>query len=118
MNNWGIRQRDIVQVAFNFSLFPGAFTFNHAAEQLGATLAPSATISATLQLQIMQDFRSTVLATTAAFALHMAETLERQGLDSSSLHLRLILLGPDPLAHNTRERLEAASASRSMDSMG
>ncbi len=104
----GIRQRDIVQVAFNFSLFPGAFTFNHAAELLGATLAPSATISATLQLQIMQDFRSTVLATTAAFALHMAETLERQGLDSSSLHLRLILLGPDPLAHNTRERLEAA----------
>jgi phenylacetate-CoA ligase len=104
----GIRQRDIVQVAFNFSLFPGAFTFNHAAEQLGATLAPSATISATLQLQIMQDFRSTVLATTAAFALHMAETLERQGLDSSSLHLRLILLGPDPLAHSTRKRLEAA----------
>jgi len=102
----GIRERDIVQVAFNFSLFPGAFTFNHAAEQLGATLAPSATISATLQLQIMQDFRSTVLATTAAFALHLAETLERQGLDPSSLHLRLILLGPDPLVESTRERLQ------------
>ena len=104
----GIGMRDIVQVAFNFSLFPGAFTFNHAAELIGATLAPSATISATLQLQIMQDFRSTVLATTAAFALHMAETLERQGLDPSSLHLRLILLGPDPLAESTRKRLEAA----------
>ena len=102
----GIRERDIVQVAFNFSLFPGAFTFNHAAELLGATLAPSATISATLQLQIMQDFRSTVLATTAAFALHLAETLERQGLDPSSLHLRLILLGPDPLVESTRERLQ------------
>ena len=104
----GIRQRDIVQVAFNFSLFPGAFTFNQAAELLGATLAPSATISATLQLQIMQDFRSTVLATTAAFALHMAETMERQGLDPASLHLRLILLGPDALAQSTRERLESA----------
>jgi phenylacetate-CoA ligase len=104
----GITERDIVQVAFNFSLFPGAFTFNHAAEILGATLAPSATISATLQLQIMQDFRSTVLATTAAFALHMVETMERQSLDGSTLHLRLIVLGPDPLVEITRKRLESA----------
>jgi phenylacetate-CoA ligase len=104
----GISERDIVQVAFNFSLFPGAFTFNHAAEIVGATLAPSATISATLQLQIMQDFRSTVLATTAAFALHIVETMERQGLDASSIYLRLVLLGPDPLAESTRQRLEAA----------
>jgi phenylacetate-CoA ligase len=103
----GIGVWDIVQVAFNFSLFPGAFTFNHAAESLGATLAPSATISATLQLQIMQDFRSTVLATTAAFALHLAETLDQQGLDPSSLHLRLMLLGPDALAQSTRERLQS-----------
>ena len=104
----GIIERDIVPVAFNFSLFPGASTFNHAAEILGATLAPSATISATLQLQIMQDFRSTVLATTSAFALHMAETMERHGRDPASLHLRLILLGPDALAESTRKRLESA----------
>jgi phenylacetate-CoA ligase len=103
----GITERDIVQVAFNFSLFPGAFTFNHAVETLGATLAPSATVSATLQLQIMQDFRSTVLATTAAFALHMVDTMERQSLNASSLHLRLVLLGPDPLAEITRRRLES-----------
>jgi phenylacetate-CoA ligase len=102
-----ITDHDIVQVAFNFSLFPGAFTFNHATEMLGATLAPSATISATLQLQILRDFRSTVLATTAAFALHIVETMERQGLDSGSLHLRLVLLGPDPLPETTRRRLES-----------
>lgn len=102
----GMTDRDIVQVAFNFSLFPGAMTFNHAAESLGATLAPSATISATLQLQIMQDFRSTVLATSSAFALHIVETMERQGLDPSSLHLRMVLLGPDRLTEDIRERLQ------------
>ena len=103
----GVTDRDIVQVAFNFSHFPGAFTFNQAAEAIGATLAPSATISATLQLQIMQDFRSTVLATTAAFALHIVETMERTKTSPSSLHLRHILLGPEPLAEITRQRLEA-----------
>ena len=104
----GVTDRDIVQVAFNFGLFPGAMTFNQAAESLGATLAPSATVSATLQLQIMQDFRSTVLATTAAFALHIVETMQQSQLDSASLHLKLIILGPDPLAEETREHLEAA----------
>lgn len=102
----GITDRDIVQVAFNFSLFPGAFTFNHAAEMLGATLAPSATISATLQLKIMQDFRSTVLATSSAFALHIVETMERLGIRGEDLKLRLVALGPDPLSELTRERLE------------
>lgn len=102
----GLTDRDIVQVAFNFSLFPGAFTFNSAAEALGATLAPSATISATLQLQIMQDFRSTVLATTAAFALHIVDTMERLAIDPRSLNLRFVLVGPEPLAEATRERLE------------
>ncbi|MDY0041265.1 MAG: AMP-binding protein, partial [Desulforhabdus sp.] len=104
----GVTDRDIVQVAFNFSLFPGALTFNQAVESLGATLAPSAMISATLQLQIMQDFRSTVLATTAAFALHIVETMKRQQTDPENLHLKLILLGPDPLAEETRQHLEAA----------
>jgi len=102
-----LTDRDIIQVAFNFSLFPGAFTFNHAAEALGATLAPSATISATLQLQIMQDFRSTVLATTAAFALHIVDTMLRNGMEPDSLNLKLILVGPDPLPEATRERLES-----------
>lgn len=102
----GVTDRDIVQVAFNFSLFPGAFTFNHAAETLGATLAPSATTSATLQLRIMQDFRSTVLATTAAFALHIVDTMESLGMDASDLYLRMVLLGPDPLSDVTRNRIE------------
>ncbi|MCK8603836.1 phenylacetate--CoA ligase family protein [Desulfoferrobacter suflitae] len=103
-----VTDRDIVQVAFNFALFPGALTFNQAAESIGATLAPSATISATLQLQIMQDFRSTVLATTAAFALHLAETMKRQQLEPANLHLKIVLIGPDPLAEETRTHLERA----------
>lgn len=104
----GVTERDIVQVAFNFSLFPGAFTFNYAAEEIGATLAPSATNSAVMQLQIMQDFRSTILATTAAFALHIVDTMDSGGIDPASLYLRLILVGPDPLPEATRQKLESA----------
>lgn len=103
-----IRDRDIVQVAFNYSLFPGAFTFNHAAEALGATLAPSATVSAKLQLQIMRDFRSTVLAATPSFALHLMDTLDEEaeaGRESPDVSLKLMVLGPDPVPEALRERI-------------
>ncbi|HBZ55823.1 MAG TPA: phenylacetate--CoA ligase [Syntrophobacteraceae bacterium] len=102
----GVNDRDIVQLAFNFSLFPGAYTLMQAAESLGATLAPSATISATLQLKIMQDFRSTVLATTPAFALHIVAAMERQGIRPGDLHLRVVLVGPEPIMEPAREHLE------------
>ena len=102
-----VTDRDIVQVAFNYSLFPGAFTFNQAVEALGATLAPAATNSATIQLQVLQDFRCTVLATTAAFALHIADTMERTGTESSRLRLRLLLVGPEPLPDPARARIES-----------
>ncbi len=103
----GVNERDIVQVAFNYSLFPGAFTFNAAAESIGATLAPSATSSATLQLQVMQDFLSTVFTTSADFALHIAETIKRMRIDPEGLHLRVILLGPDPLPEAARDYLQS-----------
>ncbi|SHE33980.1 phenylacetate-CoA ligase [Desulfacinum infernum DSM 9756] len=106
----GITDRDIVQVAFNYSLFPGAFTFNHAAEAIGATLAPSATVSARLQLQIMRDFRSTVLATTPSFALHLMDTLEADaygGRERHELNLNLMILGPDPTPERLKQRIRS-----------
>lgn len=106
----GIHERDIVQVAFNYSLFPGAMTFNQAAEALGATVAPTATLSARLQLQIMRDFRSTVLATTPSFALHLLDTLREehnQGRESHDLSLKLMVLGPDAVPEILRQRLQS-----------
>ncbi len=105
----GICEKDIVQIAFNYSLFPGAFTFNYATEQIGATVAPSATVSARIQLQIMRDFRSTVMATTPSFAMHLLDTLEGTSTDSpSSLmpRLRMLILGPDPVPPPLQSRLE------------
>lgn len=106
----GIHDRHIVQVAFNYSLFPGAFTFNQAAEALGATLAPSATVSAKLQLQIMRDFRSTALAATPSFALHLMDTLDEEtarGRESHDLFLQLMVLGPDPVPEALRDRIRS-----------
>ncbi len=106
MTGSGVGIRDIVQVAFNYGLFTGAFTFNQATELVGATLAPTSIASATLQLQIMQDFRSTVLATSPSFAFHIAETRERLGIDMNQIHLKTGLFGPEAMPPHVREDLE------------
>jgi len=102
----GINKKDIVQVAFNYSLFTGAFNFNAGTEEVGATVAPSAMVSATIQLKIMQDFRSTVLATTPSFALHILETMRTQSLDPHLLNLKMGIFGPDFMTSSLREELE------------
>ena len=106
MTGMGVSSRDIIQVAFNYGLFTGAFTFNQAAELVGATVAPTSIASASIQLQIMQDFRSTVLATSPSFAMHIAETGERLCIDINRLHLKIGLFGPEAMSPDVRRRLE------------
>ncbi len=102
----GIDRKDIVQIAFNYSLFTGALNFNAGTEEIGATVAPSATVSATIQLKIMQDFRSTVLATTPSFALHILKTMREQSLDPYLFNLRVGIFGPDFMNSELRKELE------------
>ncbi len=106
MTGIGVSIRDIIQVAFNYGLFTGAFTFNQAAERIGATVAPTSVASATIQLQVMQDFRCTVLATSPSFAMHIAETIERLSIDINQLHLKIGLFGPESMSQDVRQSLE------------
>jgi phenylacetate-CoA ligase len=106
MTAMGIGTRDIIQIAFNYGLFTGAFTFNQAAELLGATVAPTSIVSATLQLQIMKDYRSTVLATSPTFALHIAETKERLGTELNQIFLKIGIFGPEAMPVEVRLDLE------------
>ena len=106
MTATGVSVKDIIQVAFNYGLFTRAFTFHQAAELVGATVAPTSIASATIQLQIMQDFRSTVLATSPSFAMHIAETRERQTIEINQIYLKIGLFGPEAMSPQVRRTLE------------
>jgi phenylacetate-CoA ligase len=102
----GINEHDIIQVAFNYGLFLGAMRFNQGAELIGAAVVPTSIASAEVQLRIMQDFRSTVLASTPSFALHILETMEKKGIDPRSLSLKVGLLGAEPWPREVHQFIE------------
>jgi len=80
----GVRRDDVVQIFFGYGLFSGGFG-----------------------LQIMQDFRSTVLVGMPSYALAIAEAMEQQGIDPNSLHLRVGLFGAEPWSEKTRAEIES-----------
>ena len=102
----GINEHDIIQVAFNYGLFLGAIRFNQSAELIGAAVVPTSISSAEVQLRIMRDFRSTVLASTPSFALHILETMRKKGIDPHSLSLKIGLLGAEPWSEEVQRILE------------
>jgi len=102
----GITEHDIIQVAFNYGLFLGAIRFNQSAELIGAAVVPTSIASAEVQLRIMQDFRSTILASTPSFALHIMETMKRKGIDRRALSLKIGLFGAEPWPESVRAIIE------------
>ncbi|MGB9697842.1 MAG: phenylacetate--CoA ligase family protein [Thermodesulfobacteriota bacterium] len=114
----GITEHDIMQVAFNYGLFLGAMRFNQSAELIGAAVVPTSITSAEIQLRIMQDFRSTVLASTPSFALHIAETMAKKRISRANLSLRIGLLGAEPWPEEVRQIIEAELGLRAYDIYG
>jgi phenylacetate-CoA ligase len=103
----GITEQDIIQVAFNYGLFLGAIRFNQSAELIGAAVVPTSIASAEVQLRIMRDFRSTVLASTPSFALHIMETMKRKEIDPQTLSLKIGLFGAEPWPESIRQVIES-----------
>ena len=102
----GITEHDIIQVAFNYGLFLGAVRFNQSAELIGAAVVPTSIASGEVQVRIMQDFRSTVLASAPSFALHIMETIQRKGIDPKTLSLKIGLFGAESWPEEVRQSLE------------
>ncbi len=114
----GITEHDVIQVAFNYGLFLGAMRFNQSAELIGAAVVPTSITSAEIQLRIMQDFRSTVLASTPSFALHIVETMQKKRIPRPNLSLRIGLLGAEPWPEEVRQIIEAELGLRAYDIYG
>jgi len=102
----GVGKDDVVQVAFDYGLFTGAFGFHHGAERLGASVIPVSSASARRQIQIMQDYRSTALVTTPSHALALADAMIEGQVNRNALALRYGLFGAEPWSESMRRELE------------
>ena len=103
----GTTKGDIVQNAYGYGLFTGGLGAHYGAEKIGASVIPMSGGNSKRQIQIMQDFGSTVLCCTPSYAVLLGETAKDMGIDARTLPLKVAFLGAEPWTQSMRREIEA-----------
>lgn len=101
----GVGRSDIIQVAYGYGLFTGGLGLHYGAENLGATVVPMSTGSTKKLITMMIDFGVSAIACTPSYLLHIAETIEEQGL-LDKIKLKAAICGAEPWTENMRLQIE------------
>jgi len=114
----GVHRGDIVHNAYGYGLFTGGLGAHYGAENLGCAVIPISGGNTKRQIQIMQDFGSTVLLSTPSYALNIADTMADLGVDPKSLKLRIGVFGAEPWSEQMREEIERRLNIKAIDIYG
>ncbi len=111
---------DRAVMAFSFGPFIGFWSAFDAALARGALVVPTGGMSTQARLDLIQSCGATVAFCTPSYALHMAETAAKQGIDLASLPVRRIIVAGEPggSVPSTRGRIESAWNARVVDHSG
>lgn len=102
----GVTHDDVVQIAFGYGLFTGAFGLHYGAEAIGASVIPMSAGNTEKQIMIMQDYKTTALVCTPSYAITLASRMEQMGIDPKGLSLRVGLFGAEPWSEAMRREIE------------
>ncbi|MDD5066405.1 MAG: phenylacetate--CoA ligase [bacterium] len=102
----GTTEEDIVQNAYGYGLFTGGLGVHYGARKIGANIIPISGGNTKRQLQIMQDFKSTILTCTPSYCLFLAEVAKEMNIDLSKLNLRAGCFGAEPWSESMRKEIE------------
>jgi len=102
----GATKESVIQVAYGYGLFTGGLGAHYGAEKIGASVIPISGGNTRLQVEIMKDFGTTILACTPSYALYMAEEIEEAGIKLSELKLKAGVFGAEPWSEAMRNEIE------------
>ncbi len=102
----GASCEDIILNSYGYGLFTGGLGAHYGGEALGATVIPMGGGNTEKQIQLIQEFRPTVIMATPSYMLTLADTMQRMGLDPSATTLRLGMFGAEPWTNQMRAEIE------------
>lgn len=99
-------KKDRIQNCFGYGLFTGGFGIHHGAQKFGATVIPISAGNTKRQIEIMKDFKSTILTCTPSYAMYLAESLEKEGISPDEISLKSGIFGAEMWTEEMRDFLE------------
>ncbi|RPH92428.1 MAG: phenylacetate--CoA ligase, partial [Calditrichaeota bacterium] len=114
----GGRENDIIQNAYGYGLFTGGLGVHYGSLDLGATVVPMSSGGSKRQLQLMEDFQTTILTCTPSYAVYLAEIAESEGIDPRRSSLKIGIHGAEPWSDAMRREIEDKWAIKAYDIYG
>jgi phenylacetate-CoA ligase len=118
MTSAGVTHDDVVQIAFGYGMFTGAFGLHYGSEAIGAAVIPMGGGNTEKQIMIMQDYKTSALVCTPSYAITIADRIEKMGIDPRTLSLRVGLFGGEPWSESMRMEIESRLQISATDNYG
>jgi len=119
MRMTGARPGDIFQNMMSYGLFTGGLIFHYGAEKLGVLVIPASAGNTEKQIELMRDFKTTIIHITPSYALYLADVLDEKRVDpKKDLNLRIIYTGAEPFSEKMREKIEGIYGADAFNSYG
>ncbi|MCZ3364814.1 MULTISPECIES: phenylacetate--CoA ligase family protein [Methanobacterium] len=103
---FGVTDDDIIQNTHGYGLFTGGFGVHYGAQKMGATVIPISTGQTKRQIEIMQDFGTSVMIFTPSYGLYLAEEIEEEGIDTKTIGLKAIGFGAEMWTEEMRQEIQ------------
>ncbi len=114
----GGRRGDMVHIAYGYGLFTGGLGAHYGAERLGCTVIPMSGGQTEKQVQLIQDFKPSIIMVTPSYMLNIVEEFQRQGLDAAASSLKVGIFGAEPWTDAMRTEIERRAGIDAVDIYG
>lgn len=115
----GVRQGDVVMVAFGYAMFIGFWGLHYALELIGARVIATGSLDSETRLRFAAELGVNVFAATPSYALRFAAIATRAGVHLSRMaHMKLVITSGEPRPPATTRQIEEAFSAPCLDSAG
>ena len=114
----GGRAGDIVHVAYGYGLFTGGLGAHYGAERLGCTVIPMSGGQTEKQVQLINDFKPSIIMVTPSYMQVIIEEFRRQGIDPREMSIQVGIFGAEPWTEAMRSEIEANAGIDAVDIYG
>lgn len=114
----GVDASDTVQNMFGYGMFTGGLGVHYGTRRIGANILPVSSGNSKRQLQLMQDFGTSVLTCTPSYCLYLAEFANEHCIDIRDLGLKAGFFGAEPWSENMRQDIQQKLGIKAFDIYG
>ena len=109
---------DILHNAYGYGLFTGGLGAHYGAEKLGCTVIPMSGGQTEKQVQLILDFKPSIIMVTPSYMLNIIEEFARQGLNAADSSLKIGIFGAEPWTNAMRAEIEVRAGIDAVDLYG